>query len=109
MTKHIHIRISGARGAGKTELLREIGVHLQSRGLSVTCFDEGYTHPLDGVELLSEYEPRPVVIEAETARASRLNDGEFRHLVTALRTVANQYAGTEQLREQIALALRAAL
>lgn len=109
MHNTLHIRISGNRGAGKTQLLREIGAHLQSLGLDVTATDEGCHMPLSPIgATINEFEPRRVVIEAGVRRAPRFNDGGFRELVTTLRDVANTYAGTGQLRARIARALREA-
>lgn len=73
----IHIEISGTVGAGKTELLLIIGAHLQSLGFNVAgvdgdlerrdCVIEKY-ESFDGIKLLQNPKPSPVLITARDLR-----------------------------------------
>lgn len=80
----IHIEISGTVGAGKSELLRIIGAHLQSLGFNVAGVDgdlerrDGVTEIIEsfeGVKPLHNPKPYPVLI---TARNLRVKEYEQR-------------------------------
>lgn len=75
--KSIHIEISGTVGAGKTELLRIIGAHLQFLGFNVAAVDGDLQRPdgvtakyesFEGIELLQNPKPYPVLITARDLR-----------------------------------------
>lgn len=75
--KSIHIEISGTVGAGKTALLHIIGAHLQSLGFNVAGVDGDLQHPdsvtvkyesFEGIELLQNPKPYPVLITARNLR-----------------------------------------